>query len=182
MTKGTTGRPASRAKRFATSLSMATAEPMTDDPTYGTSASSSAPWTVPSSPLGPCSTGNMTSTWGTAPFCSAAANRNTCPLPPGTSASGAPCSGMARAAAPVPAPFSGVAHQPAAVLGQTNQNDVVFGGVESSRPVSRLDCSCECLIMVIASRMCRCARTCGNNVPSVWLTQACRQCLSETSV
>ena len=58
------GRPAGRARRtatFITALSMPTAEASTPAPTYGTLASSSSPWTVPSSPYGPCSTGKMTS-------------------------------------------------------------------------------------------------------------------------
>src|SRR5207249_5926966 len=37
-------------------------EPSTPAPTYGTFASSSSPCTVPSSPNGPCRTGNTTST------------------------------------------------------------------------------------------------------------------------
>src|SRR3954463_12956897 len=37
-------------------------EASTPAPTYGTSSSSSAPWTVPSSPNGPCRTGNTAST------------------------------------------------------------------------------------------------------------------------
>ena len=41
---------------------MQSAEAATPAPTYGTSASSSRPWTVPSSPNGPCSTGKTTST------------------------------------------------------------------------------------------------------------------------
>ena len=47
---------------FIITLSIPTAEPSTPDPTYGRSASSSRPWTVPSSPYGPCSSGNTTST------------------------------------------------------------------------------------------------------------------------
>ncbi len=45
-----------------TSLSIASAEPSTPEPTYGTPASSSSPCTVPSSPKGPCRTGKTTST------------------------------------------------------------------------------------------------------------------------
>src|SRR5690606_30005712 len=41
--------------------SIPTAEPATPEPTYGTPASSKRPWTVPSSPLGPCRTGKTTS-------------------------------------------------------------------------------------------------------------------------
>ena len=41
---------------------MHSADAVTPAPTYGTSASSRSPWTVPSSPNGPCSTGNTTST------------------------------------------------------------------------------------------------------------------------
>jgi hypothetical protein len=43
-------------------LSMDTAEDRTPEPTYGTASVSSSPWTEPSSPHGPCSTGNTTST------------------------------------------------------------------------------------------------------------------------
>ncbi len=41
---------------------MHSAEAATPAPTYGTPASSSRPWTVPSSPNGPCRTGSTTST------------------------------------------------------------------------------------------------------------------------
>ena len=41
---------------------MQSAEATTPAPTYGTPASSSRPWTVPSSPNGPCRTGRTTST------------------------------------------------------------------------------------------------------------------------
>ena len=44
-----------------TPLSMPTAEARTPAPTYGTLASSSSPWMVPSSPYGPCSIGKITS-------------------------------------------------------------------------------------------------------------------------
>ena len=45
---------------FAMALSMASADPSTPLPTYGTSASSRRPWTVPSSPSGPCRSGSTT--------------------------------------------------------------------------------------------------------------------------
>ena len=45
---------------LAIALSIATAEPSTPVPTYGRSASSSMPCTVPSSPSGPCSSGTTT--------------------------------------------------------------------------------------------------------------------------
>jgi hypothetical protein len=41
---------------------MQSADAVTPAPTYGTSASSRSPCTVPSSPKGPCSTGKTTST------------------------------------------------------------------------------------------------------------------------
>src|SRR4051794_13485565 len=44
------------------SLSIHSAEARTPAPTYGTPASSRSPWTVPSSPNGPCRTGKTTST------------------------------------------------------------------------------------------------------------------------
>ena len=51
---------------------MQSADAATPEPTYATSASSRSPWTVPSSPNGPCRTGKTTSTWpsgdGGAPF------------------------------------------------------------------------------------------------------------------
>ena len=45
-----------------TCLSIITADAVTPDPTYLTSARSSRPWIVPSSPNGPCSSGKTTST------------------------------------------------------------------------------------------------------------------------
>ena len=54
--------PASRSRRFITSLSMPTAEPRTPAPTKGMSAILSRPWTVPSSPNVPWRTGKTTST------------------------------------------------------------------------------------------------------------------------
>ena len=53
--------PAAVNARFIITLSIATAEPATPDPTYGTPASSKRPWTVPSSPYGPWSSGSTTS-------------------------------------------------------------------------------------------------------------------------
>src|SRR5919106_1205590 len=55
------GRPLAAKIVFITALSIPTADPSTPAPTYGTFASSSSPCTVPSSPYGPCSTGNTTS-------------------------------------------------------------------------------------------------------------------------
>ncbi len=57
-----TGMSWSRMTDLKTSLSMQSAEASTPAPTYGTPASSSSPCTVPSSPNGPCRTGNTTST------------------------------------------------------------------------------------------------------------------------
>ena len=57
-----TGRPADRSAAFMKPLSIASADASTPDPTYGTPCISSRPCTVPSSPHGPCSTGNTTST------------------------------------------------------------------------------------------------------------------------
>ena len=54
------GIPAASVTCFAIALSIATAEPSTPLPTYGMSASSSIPWTVPSSPSGPWSSGRTT--------------------------------------------------------------------------------------------------------------------------
>ena len=48
-------------RSLATTLSRQTADASTPEPTYGTSSSSSRPWTVPSSPNGPCRTGKATS-------------------------------------------------------------------------------------------------------------------------
>ena len=56
-----TGTPLSRMTDLNRSLSIASAEAVTPAPTYATPASSSRPWTVPSSPKGPCSTGKTTS-------------------------------------------------------------------------------------------------------------------------
>ena len=54
--------PRSRSTALKRSLSMQSADAATPAPTYGTFASSSRPWTVPSSPNGPCRTGRTTST------------------------------------------------------------------------------------------------------------------------
>ena len=62
-----TGRPRSASRRFVTSLSIDTADASTPAPTYGRSASSSSPCTVPSSPKVPWRTGNTTSIPGFAP-------------------------------------------------------------------------------------------------------------------
>ncbi len=60
---------------LAVALSIASAEPSTPEPTYATSASSSIPCTVPSSPSGPCSNGSTTvrSPAGASPASTAAA-------------------------------------------------------------------------------------------------------------
>src|SRR6185436_5521859 len=55
------GRAAALNIIFIAALSIPTADARTPAPTYGTFASSSNPWTVPSSPYGPCSTGKTTS-------------------------------------------------------------------------------------------------------------------------
>ena len=57
----TIGSPRAAKHTFIIALSIPTAEASTPAPTYGTSASSSSPCTVPSSPYGPWSTGKMTS-------------------------------------------------------------------------------------------------------------------------
>ena len=54
--------PASRSTALQTALSIASAEPSTPAPTYGTSSISHSPCTVPSSPNGPCRIGSTTST------------------------------------------------------------------------------------------------------------------------
>ena len=59
---GPTGSPADARSTFITCLSIITADAVTPDPTYLTSARSSSPWMVPSSPNGPCSSGKTTST------------------------------------------------------------------------------------------------------------------------
>ncbi len=61
-TYGPSGRPLAAKTRFMYSLSMLTALASTPAPTYGTPASSSRPWMVPSSPQGPCRIGSTTST------------------------------------------------------------------------------------------------------------------------
>ena len=57
----------SRQMRFIASLSIDSDDASTLAPTYGRSASSNRPCTVPSSPNVPCSTGNTTSISGCAP-------------------------------------------------------------------------------------------------------------------
>ena len=69
-------------------LSIATAEAATPAPTYGTSAVSSSPCTVPSSPCGPCSTGKTASTGRAAPPSSDASRAE--PSGAGTTATGSP--------------------------------------------------------------------------------------------
>ena len=54
--------PAPRISVLKTSLSMQTDDASTPGPTYATPASSQSPWTVPSSPNGPCRIGSTTST------------------------------------------------------------------------------------------------------------------------
>ena len=89
-----TGRPASRSKRLAVSLSMATADPRMLEPTNGTPASSASPCTEPSSPKGPCSTGKITSTGSpdptAAPSLDTTSNR---PPPPGKRVTSGPSPG-----------------------------------------------------------------------------------------
>ena len=58
----TCGNPWNSRSRLQISLSIATAAERTLGPAYGTSRTSSSPWTVPSSPNGPWRTGNATST------------------------------------------------------------------------------------------------------------------------
>src|SRR5881296_2538238 len=57
----TIGSPCAENTAFIVALSMPTAEASTPAPTYGTSASSSSPWIVPSSPYGPWSMTTTTS-------------------------------------------------------------------------------------------------------------------------
>src|SRR5205085_6924076 len=57
----TSGSPCAENTAFIVALSMPTADASTPAPTYGTSASSSSPWMVPSSPYGPCSMMTTTS-------------------------------------------------------------------------------------------------------------------------
>ena len=96
------GRPRSRIRRLAMSLSIAAADPNTPDPTYATPAISAKPCTVPSSPNGPCRTGKTTSTasdksGGTPSFSGMTMSR---PEPPGTRAARGPLSGTAAGNAP----------------------------------------------------------------------------------
>ncbi len=58
----TCGSPACAISSLNITLSMHSADASTPAPTYGTSRHSSSPCTVPSSPNGPCRTGNTTST------------------------------------------------------------------------------------------------------------------------
>src|SRR5699024_5725600 len=61
VTQGPTFSPAYWYAIFMKCLSMPTAEASTPAPSYGTPSVSKRPWTVPSSPLGPCSSGKATS-------------------------------------------------------------------------------------------------------------------------
>ena len=75
-------------RSLKTTLSIATAEASTPAPTYGTSSSSSKPWTVPSSPNGPCRTGNTASAPSRPPEGSASAGRPERPAPVAVDAHG----------------------------------------------------------------------------------------------
>ena len=55
------GRPADLNIVFMATLSMPRLDPSTPEPTYGSPASSRSPWSVPSSPPWPCTSGKMTS-------------------------------------------------------------------------------------------------------------------------
>ena len=85
------GMPASLSNRFMTSLSMPTAEPSTPAPTNAILASFNSPWTVPSSPKGPCNTGKITSRRPS--FCSPENATNWSSCFPKTSARFSPLSG-----------------------------------------------------------------------------------------
>src|SRR5271167_711713 len=88
---GPTGSPSATSSFLVNSLSMPAALASTPAPTYGTPASSSSPWIVPSSPYGPCSTGNTTST-----------DANTSPAPGGSDTSWPLRCGSAGRASSVP--------------------------------------------------------------------------------
>ena len=60
-TCGVIGTSSARKARFIATLSIPTADARIPQPTYGTPSVSSSPWTTPSSPNGPCSSGNTTS-------------------------------------------------------------------------------------------------------------------------
>ena len=61
ITSRVTGMPTAATSFFVYSLSIPHADASTPGPTYGTPAISSMPWTVPSSPYLPCSTGKTAS-------------------------------------------------------------------------------------------------------------------------
>ena len=83
---GPVGRPAPASIAFMWPLSMAADEAKTPDPTYGVPAISSRPWRVPSSPQGPCRTGNTTSMSRIAPDVA------TAPMGSGTNTTDSPVS------------------------------------------------------------------------------------------
>ena len=98
--------PASRSTALQNALSMLAADPSTPAPTYGRPSVSSIPWIVPSSPNGPCSTGNTTSiSPGDAPSAPTSAppprpGTSDVPPPLASSAGGTPCAAASSAGAP----------------------------------------------------------------------------------
>ena len=108
---------------------MLAAEPSTPAPTYGSPTVSSRPWIVPSSPNGPCSTGNTTSiSPAPEPFASTSAP------PPAPGTSDVPPPGASSAGGtPRPAASSGrgaVDDLPAAAGVDQQRHDVVAPGIE----------------------------------------------------
>src|SRR6201991_5260882 len=104
-----TAMPSAANTLLVSSLSIPTALAATPLPTYGTPASSSRPWTVPSSPYGPCRQGKTTST---SPSASTAAGR------PAAVAGKPPSGHIAATSAPQATPGSSLPtiHTPSAVL------------------------------------------------------------------
>ena len=130
---GPTGSPADASTTFITCLSIITADAVTPDPTYRTSARSSRPWIVPSSPNGPCSSGKTTSTSprvrGGWPASCTTRVRSVALVGTMTLAASVSTSGTWPAARRSACGVVGREH-PAAVLGDADGHDVVAVAVE----------------------------------------------------
>ena len=124
-----TRKPHAANARFIITLSIPTAEPTTPAPTYGRSASSSSPCTVPSSPYGPCRSGSTTSTSSAGPHRVVAARavlaRATVPRSDTGSPSTSSARRQRRRAAPRSARRAVVGEQPSPVGRDRDRDDLV---------------------------------------------------------
>ena len=110
---------------FATSLSMAMAEPRTPAPTKGRPARSRRPWMVPSSPKVPCMTGKTTSMRWPPPLPSRRTER-------GVGGIGAHGDALAGAKNFGEHFLRAAADEPMALFGDADRHDFIFVGVEAA--------------------------------------------------